>query len=146
MPCVSDPGYTLVRALGEAGLPWTVVPGPSSTLSALVLSGFATDRFLFLGYAPRRKGPRRSFLEAALEEPGTVLILESCHRIRSTLEILAELDPDRPAAVAREITKVHEETLRGRAPELLEVMTGRRLKGELVLVLQGRGKARRKEA
>jgi 16S rRNA (cytidine1402-2'-O)-methyltransferase len=146
MPCISDPGFTLVRALGEAGLPWTVVPGPSSTLSALVLSGFATDRFLYLGYAPRKKGPRRNFLEGALEEPGTVLILESCHRVRSTLEILAELDPTRPAAVAREITKVHEETLRGTAPELLEVMTGRRLKGELVLVLQGRGKARRKEA
>jgi 16S rRNA (cytidine1402-2'-O)-methyltransferase len=146
MPCVSDPGFTLVRALGEAGLPWTVVPGPSSTLSALVLSGFATDRFLYLGYAPRRKGQRRSFLEAALREPGTVLILESCHRIRSTLEILAELDPERPAAIAREITKVHEETLRGPAPALLEIMTGRRLKGELVLVLQGRGKARRKEA
>ena len=146
MPCISDPGFTLVRALGEAGLPWTVVPGPSSTLSALVLSGFATDRFLYLGYAPRKKGQRRTFLEGALEEPGSVLVLESCHRIRSTLEILAELDPERPAAVAREITKVHEETLRGTAPELLEVMTGRRLKGELVLVLQGRGKARRKEA
>lgn len=146
MPCVSDPGFTLVRALGLADLPWTVIPGPSSTLSALVLSGFATDRFLYLGYAPRKKGQRRSFLEAALEEPGTVLILESCHRIRSTLEILAELDSGRPAAIAREITKVHEETLRGTAPELLEIMTGRRLKGELVLVLQGRGKTRRKEA
>jgi len=146
MPCISDPGFTLVRALAEEGLSWTVVPGPSSILAALVLSGFATDRFLYLGYAPRKKGQRRAFLAEALAEPGTVLILESCHRIRSTLEILAELDPDRPAAVAREITKLHEETLRGTAPQLLEVMTGRRLRGELVLVLQGRGKARRKEA
>jgi 16S rRNA (cytidine1402-2'-O)-methyltransferase len=145
MPCISDPGFTLVRALEQAGLGWTVIPGPSSTLAALVLSGFATDRFLYLGYAPRKKGQRRTFLEGALEEPGTVLILESCHRIRSTLEILAEVDPERRAAVARELTKVHEETLRGTAPELLEVMTGRRLKGELVLVLQGRGKTRRKE-
>ena len=145
MPCISDPGFTLVRALEQAGLGWTVVPGPSSTLVALVLSGFATDRFLYLGYAPRKKGQRRTFLEGALEEPGTVLILESCHRIRSTLEILADIDPERRAAVARELTKVHEETLRGTAPELLEVMTGRRLKGELVLVLKGRGKTRRKE-
>lgn len=146
MPCISDPGFTLVRALGEAQLEWTVVPGPSSTLSALVLAGFSPDRFLYLGYAPRKKGQRRTFLENALEEQGTVIILESCHRIRSTLEILAEVDGERMAAVAREITKMHEETLRGTAPELLEVMTGRRLKGELVLVLQGRGKTRRKEA
>jgi len=146
MPCISDPGFSLVRALGEAHLDWTVIPGPSSTLSALVLAGFSPDRFLYLGYAPRKKGQRRTFLLGALEEPGTVIILESCHRIRSTLEILAELDSERTAAVAREITKMHEETLRGTAPELLEIMTGRRLKGELVLVLQGRGKKRRKEA
>ncbi len=113
MPCISDPGFTLVRALQEADLPWTVIPGPSSTLAALVLSGFSTDRFLYLGYAPRKKGQRRTFLAEALEEPGTVLILESCHRIRSTLEILAELAPGAGLAIAREITKLHEETLRG---------------------------------
>lgn len=137
MPCISDPGYSLVRVLMEEGLPWTVVPGPSSTLAALVLSGFSTDRFLYLGYAPRKKGQRRKFLAAALEEPGTVLILESCHRIASTVEILDELAPRRLTAIAREITKLHEETLRGHPGELLTQLTGPRLKGELVLVLQG---------
>lgn len=137
MPCVSDPGFTLVRALQEAGLAWTVVPGPSSVLAALVLSGFSPDRFLFVGYAPRKKGARGRFLAEALAERGTVIVLESIHRIVSTLELLQELAPARPLAIAREITKLHEETLRGTAAELLGLMTGRRLKGELVLVIHG---------
>jgi len=140
MPCISDPGFGLVKALLVAELPWTVIPGPSSTLAALVLSGFSPDRFLYLGYAPRKKGQRRTFLLDALTEPGSVLILESCHRIRSTLEILAEVAPERTLAIAREITKLHEETPRGTAAELLEIMVGRKLKGELVLVIQGLGK------
>jgi 16S rRNA (cytidine1402-2'-O)-methyltransferase len=139
MPCISDPGFTLTRALLAEDLPWTVIPGPSSTVTALVLAGFSPDRFLFLGYAPRKKGQRRAFLEMALEEPGSVLIFESCHRIRSTLEILGELAPGRQAAVVREISKIHEETLRGNAEQLLASLTGARLKGELVMVLQGRG-------
>ena len=137
MPCISDPGFSLARSLLEEEMSWTVIPGPSSTLSALVLSGFSPDRFLFLGYLPRKKGKRKTFLENALTESGTVIMLESCHRITSSLEILAELNPARVMAVAREITKLHEETLRGTASELLKVMTGRRLKGELVLVMQG---------
>jgi len=137
MPCISDPGFTLVRALQEAELPWTVVPGPSSVLAALVLSGFSPDRFLFVGYLPRKKGRRARLLTELLDETGTVLALESCHRITSTLELLADLAPKRRLAIAREITKLHEETLRGTASRLLELMTGRRLKGELVLVLQG---------
>ncbi len=141
MPCISDPGFTLARALLREGMTWTVIPGPSSTLSALVLSGFSPDRFLFVGYLPRKKGKRGNLLGELLREPGTVLCLESCHRIASTLEILAELDPRRTVAVAREITKLHEETLRGTAPELLPQMTGARLKGELVLVLQGAAEA-----
>ncbi len=145
MPCVSDPGYTLIKALQEAELTWTVIPGPSSTLAALVLSGFPTDRFLFVGYPPRKKGQRATFLTKVLEEQGTVLILESCHRIQSTLEILAEIAPDRPLAVAREITKLHEETLKGTASELQKIMTGPRLKGELVLVIKGLGRKTNRE-
>ena len=137
MPCISDPGFTLARELLRAGMVWTVIPGPSSTLSALVLSGFSPDRFLYVGYLPRKKGKRGNLLAELLQESGTVICLESCHRIVSTLEILAERDPHRQVAVAREITKLHEETLRGTAPELLPLMTGARLKGELVLVLQG---------
>jgi 16S rRNA (cytidine1402-2'-O)-methyltransferase len=142
MPCISDPGFSLSRELLALDLPWTVIPGPSSTVSALVLAGFSPDRFLYLGYAPRKKGQRGRFLADALTEPGSVLIFESCHRIRSTLEILGDLAPDRLVAVAREITKLHEETLRGTPAELLEIMTGKRLKGELVIVLQGTGSKR----
>ena len=145
MPCISDPGYSLIKALQEADLGWTVIPGPSSTLAALVLSGFPTDRFLFLGYPPRKKGQRKTFFEKALTEQGTVLMLESCHRISSSLEILAEVAPERPLAVAREITKLYEETLKGTAAELLKVMTGPRLKGELVLVVKGLGKQSNRE-
>ncbi len=137
MPCINDPGFSLVKALMAADLAWTVIPGPSSTLAALVLSGFSPDRFLFMGYLPRKKGQRKNTLTEALNDPGTVIFLESCHRIASTLEILAEIAPERRLAIAREITKLHEETLRGTAPELVPLMTGKRLKGELVLVLEG---------
>ncbi len=137
MPAVADPGYVLLQALREAELWWSVVPGPSSVLAALILAGFPTDRFLFVGYPPRRAGRLRTFLTDALGERGTVVVLESIHRIRKTLAALDELAPARELAIAREITKLHEETLRGTAAELLEEMTGPRLKGELVLVIRG---------
>jgi 16S rRNA (cytidine1402-2'-O)-methyltransferase len=137
MPGISDPGYTLIRALREAGLPWSVVPGPSSVLAALLLAAFPMDRFLFAGYPPRKPGAARAFLERALAEAGAVVVFESCHRVRATLEQLGELAPKRELAVVREISKVHEETLRGTAAELLESMTGPRLKGELVIVIRG---------
>lgn len=142
MPAVADPGYVLIRALKEAGLPWSVVPGPSSVLAALVLSGLPTDRFLFAGYPPRKSGRLRTFLEEILDERGTVVMLESIHRIRKTLAALSETAPRRELAVAREITKLHEECLHGTAAELLEVMDGPRLKGELVLLVRGRGNDR----
>lgn len=137
-PCISDPGFDLVRALRTAGLSWSVVPGPSSTLAGLVLSGFEPDRFIYAGYPPRRKGARARWLQELLDLACTVILLESVHRIRSTLEILAELAPARELAICREITKWHEETLRGPAPALLQQMTGQRLRGELVLLLRGR--------
>jgi 16S rRNA (cytidine1402-2'-O)-methyltransferase len=136
-PCVSDPGYALVRALRAAGLAWSVAPGPSSVLSALVLAGFEPDRFLSAGYPPRKSGARSRWLQALLDLGCTVVVLESVHRIRSTLEALAALAPDRELAICREITKMHEETLRGPAAALLDQMTGQRLRGELVLVLRG---------
>lgn len=146
MPCVSDPGYALVAALRREDIPYSIIPGPSSVLAALVLSGFPTDRFTFVGFAPRKTGARRRLLAEALAETGTTVILESCHRIRSTIETLLELDPTREAAVAREITKIHEETLRGTADDLLRQLTGPRLRGELVLVIRGTGERRQKEA
>ncbi len=136
-PGISDPGYTLIRALLEAGLPYSIVPGPSSVLAALLLAGFPMDRFLFAGYPPRKPGASRAFLERVLGEPGAVVVFESCHRVRATLEQLAALAPARELAVVREISKVHEETLRGTPADLLAAMTGPRLKGELVIVVRG---------
>ncbi len=136
-PAIADPGYVLIRALRREGLPWTVVPGPSSVLAALLLAGFPTDRFTFVGYPPRRPGPRGRFLAEALAAPGSVVVLESCHRIRATLEQLAALDPGRELALVREITKLHEETLRGTASAVLQELSGPRLQGEMVLVLKG---------
>jgi 16S rRNA (cytidine1402-2'-O)-methyltransferase len=138
MPCVSDPGFALVRALAAADLTWTVVPGPSSVLAALVLSGLPPDRFHFYGYAPRKSGARRKFLTEALAETGTVIVLESCHRIVATLDELGRLAPDSQTVVAREITKVHEEVLRGTPSEVRARMKGVRLKGELVLLFTSR--------
>ncbi len=137
MPCVNDPGYSLVLALLREELPWTIIPGPSSVLAALVLAGFSPDRFLFAGYPPRKKGPRGRYLAELMQAGPTVVMLESCHRITSTLELVGELDAARRVAVVREITKLHEEILRGTAGEVLPLMTGKRLRGELVLVLEG---------
>jgi len=142
MPAISDPGFSLIRVLQAKELPWSVVPGPSSVLTALVLAGYPTDHFTFVGYPPRRKGPRLRFLRMALSEAGSVIILESCHRIRVTLEQIDSLDSDRPLAIVREMTKLHEETLRGTASDLLVKMTGPRLKGELVLLIRGHKPAR----
>lgn len=136
MPCVNDPGFTLVRALRQAGRRWDVAPGASSVLTALVLAGFEPDRFVFAGYTPRKKGARARWLTELLDLDTTLILLESVHRIRSTLETLAELDPARELAVCREMTKLHEEVVRGTPAELLEQMTGRRLKGELVLLIR----------
>jgi 16S rRNA (cytidine1402-2'-O)-methyltransferase len=140
MPAISDPGFFLIRALQEESLPWSVLPGPSSVLAALVLSGLPTDRFTFVGYPPRKKGARRRFLAVALAERGTIIVLEACHRIAATLAEIGTLVPDRPLALVREISKVHEETLRGTAAELLAQLTGARRKGEMVLVIAGNPK------
>ncbi len=139
MPAVADPGYVLIRHLTAAGRWWSVVPGPSSVLAALVLSGLPTDRFLFGGFPPRRAGRLRAFLAEMLAAPWTVVLLESCHRLAKTVAAVAELAPERELAVVREITKVHEEVVRGPAAAVLPQLTGPRLKGEVVLVLRGGG-------
>jgi len=135
-PLISDPGYPLVRAAVEAGIRVVPIPGASALLAALVASGLPPDRFLFLGYLPRRPGPRRKTLGVALAFPYTVIAYESSHRILATLEELAELAPGRELVLARELTKVHEEFLRGTPQGILaEVRARGGLRGELVLLL-----------
>jgi 16S rRNA (cytidine1402-2'-O)-methyltransferase len=132
MPLVSDPGYVLVRACVAAGLPVEVLPGPSAALAALVASALPSDRWRFAGFLPRKKGD----LRRALAEPGgTLVAFEAPGRVPATLAVLADLDPSREVAVCRELTKVHEEVVRGSAAELAERYADAPPKGEVVLVI-----------
>lgn len=135
-PLLSDPGYPLVRACVAEGIPVVPIPGPSALLAALVASGLPMDRFLFLGYLPRQPGPRRKALAALRTAPYTVVFYESPHRIRATLELLAELYGPRPTVVARELTKLHEEFVRGTAAEVHRAFAQRDLiRGEFAVLL-----------
>ena len=137
MPAVSDPGYSLVVACIEAGLPVTCLPGPSAVTTALVLSGLPVDRFCFDGFPPRRAGRRRTWLARLATEERTCVFFESPHRLADTLAEAAEvLGPDRRAAVCRELTKTYEEVLRGSLAELAE-RTADGVLGEIVVVLDG---------
>ncbi|MDX6671995.1 MAG: rRNA (cytidine1402-2-O)-methyltransferase [Solirubrobacteraceae bacterium] len=131
MPLVSDPGFVLVQACVAAGLAVEVLPGPSAALTALVASGLPADRWRFAGFLPRKKGA----LVEALGAPETLVAFESPRRVGSTLAVLAELDALRPVAVCRELTKVHEEVVRGTAGELAERYAGEPPRGEVVLVV-----------
>lgn len=132
MPLVSDPGYVLVRGAVAAGLPVEVLPGPSAAITALVASGLPADAWRFQGFLPRKKGE----LARVLAEPGgTLVAFESPRRLPGTLALLAELEPGRELAVCRELTKAHEEIVRGTAGELAERYAAAPPKGEVVLVL-----------
>jgi 16S rRNA (cytidine1402-2'-O)-methyltransferase len=132
MPLVSDPGYLLVRACVAAGLPVEVLPGPSAAITALVASGLPADEWHFHGFLPRKKGELREVLAGG---EGTLVAFESPRRLPATLALLAELDPSREAAVCRELTKAHEEIVRGTAAELAARYADGPPKGEVVLVV-----------
>lgn len=135
-PLVSDPGFLLVREAVARGIPVEPIPGPSAALAALVASGLPPLPFTVAGFPPPKGGKRRSFYRALAPLPHTLVIFESPHRIVASLEdALAELG-DRPAVAARELTKLHEEILRGRLSDLLAELRARpSVKGELVLVV-----------
>ncbi len=132
MPLVSDPGYVLVRACVAAGVPVEVLPGASAVLVALVASALPADRWRFAGFLPRK---RAELLRVLAEPGGTLVAFESPRRLPATLSALAEIDPGRPAAVCRELTKLHEEVVRGSATELAERYAGAPPRGEVVLVV-----------
>lgn len=132
MPLVSDPGYALVQGCIAAGLPVEVLPGPSAALAALVASGLPSDRWRFTGFLPRKSGDLDT-LFAALDE--TLVAFESPKRVATSMTRLAAIDPDRPVAVCRELTKLHEEVKRGRAAELAQQLAETEPKGEIVLVV-----------
>jgi 16S rRNA (cytidine1402-2'-O)-methyltransferase len=141
MPSISDPGFRLVRACVEEGIDLRVVPGPSAVTAALVVSGLPTDRFVFEGFLPRKAGERRERLRAIAAEERTVVLFEAPHRLATLLrDALVELG-DRRIAVARELTKLHEEVLRGRVAEVLARLGGSEPRGEVVVVIEGRREA-----
>lgn len=135
-PLVSDPGYPLVRACVEEGIPVVAVPGPSAVLTALVASGLPPQPFLFAGYPPRALNARRAWLSELLRLNYTVVFFESPHRLLRTLALLAELAPARPTVVARELTKIHEEFVRGSAQTVYTDFARRgKVLGEVVVLL-----------
>jgi 16S rRNA (cytidine1402-2'-O)-methyltransferase len=138
MPSVSDPGYRLVAAAVEAGVRVTAVPGPSAVLTALAVSGLPVDRFCFEGFLPRRGGERSRRLAELAEEPRTMVFFEAPHRTEAALTAMAAaLGEDRPAAVCRELTKTHEEVVRGGLAELAS-WAADGVRGEVTVVVAGR--------
>lgn len=138
MPSVSDPGYRLVRAALDAGVPVTAAPGPSAVTTALALSGLASDRFCFEGFLPRTSGPRRARLNALAAEERTLVFFESPHRVVAALADLADaFGADRPAALCRELTKTYEQVLRRPLGELASFAVAEKPRGEITLVVAG---------
>jgi 16S rRNA (cytidine1402-2'-O)-methyltransferase len=137
MPALSDPGVRLIRACIERGLPYTIVPGVSAILTALVGSGFAPDCFYYGGFLPPKSGGRERELRAAAEREETSVLFESPHKIAKTLAVCAQIMPDRQLCVARELTKKFEEFRRGTAAELLAHYEAHPAKGEITLVISG---------
>jgi 16S rRNA (cytidine1402-2'-O)-methyltransferase len=138
MPAVSDPGYRIVAAAAARGLPVTCLPGPSAVTTALVLSGLPGDRFCFEGFAPRRPGERRRWLQTLVGERRAVVFFESPHRLGDTLAAAVEvLGAGRAAAVCRELTKTYEEVRRGPLAELAAWAAAGPVRGEITVVLAG---------
>jgi len=135
MPSISDPGYRMMQACIAAGVEYTVLPGPSAVLTALVGSGFPVHAFSFKGFLPVKKGKRGKELLAATEAELTTIFFESPHRITSTLEIMARDTPDHPICVARELTKKFETYHKGTAAEIYQYFSERTAKGEIVFLV-----------
>jgi len=138
MPAISDPGYLLIRNCIKAGLEIEVIPGASAVLVALVGSGLPCDKFHFEGFLPTKSG-RKQRLEFIKNYPFTSVIYESPYRINKTLqEMLEFFSPDHPIAIGRELTKMHEEFIRGQLSEIVEQTKDKKWKGEIVLVIAGK--------
>ncbi|MBP1701304.1 MAG: hypothetical protein H6Q38_411 [Chloroflexi bacterium] len=137
-PGLNDPGYELVRAVLEAGFPVSPIPGPSAPVAALVASGLPSDAFLYLGYLPRKANQRRMLLVQVAELPYTLIFLETPHRLLQALEDLQLVFGDRQIAIARELTKLHEEIFRGSLSQAHNHFIAQPPRGEFTLVVEGR--------
>ena len=136
-PAISDPGYRLAVEAIRGGIPVIPIPGASALTAVLSAGGLPTDRFVFEGFLPAKKQERRARLRALSSETGTLVIYEAPHRLTETLNDLVEILGDRETVLAREVSKVHEEFLRGRLTEVAKQIAGREIKGELTLLIGG---------
>lgn len=137
-PGLNDPGYELVRAVLQAGFPVSPIPGPSAPVAALVASGLPSDAFLYLGYLPRKANERRTLLVRVAELPYTLIFLETPHRLLQALEDLQQVFGNRQIAIARELTKLHEEIFRGSLAQAHDHFIAQSPRGEFTLVVEGR--------
>ncbi|WP_322510145.1 16S rRNA (cytidine(1402)-2'-O)-methyltransferase [Anaerolinea sp.] len=139
-PGLNDPGYELVKSAIEHGFRVCPVPGPASPIAALVGSGLPTDAFLYLGYLPRKQKDRRERIAQIRDEPYTVLFLETPHRLRDSLKDLLDILGNRSAVIARELTKIHEEFLRGTLHDLIQHFDQTQPLGEFIILVAGASK------
>jgi len=137
MPGISDPGADVIAACLAAGIPVVAIPGPTAVMTALVMSGLAAERFSFYGFLPSAKQARRKALESLRDREETLIFYEAPHRLEACLADMREILGDRPAAAARELTKLHEEVVRGWLSELSAHFAERRPRGEITLVVEG---------
>jgi len=138
MPCISDPGELLIKQCEQFGIKTVVVPGPSAVISALCLSGLATGRFCFEGFLSVNKKSRSEHLESLLTESRTMIFYEAPHKLSNTLKDLYDTFPDRKLTIARELTKLHEQIIRTTTKDAYEKYSDGSLKGEIVLILEGK--------
>jgi len=134
-PCVSDPGYHLIRDAVIEGIAVIPIPGCCAAITALSASGLPSDNFTFAGFPPARQGKRRTFLAELTGMTGTLILYEAPHRLESTLTDMCEVFGDRQIAVARELTKIYEEFLRGTASEVLAMVSQAKVRGEVVILI-----------
>jgi 16S rRNA (cytidine1402-2'-O)-methyltransferase len=142
MPGISDPGYELIKAAIERDINVVLVPGPSAVTAALAVSGLPTDSFLYLGFLPRKKGKRARLLTSLASELRTIVAFEGPHRLLAALEDIRETLGDRFMAATRELTKIHEEVVRGTVSEVIEHFQSNPPRGEFTLVIQGAAEER----
>ncbi len=132
-PLVSDPGFRLIRACRQKNIKYTVLPGPSSVINAVVLSGLECEKFIFIGFLPRKKGKQRSLLATLSAFPYSIFLFESPYRLAKTLDLLNEFFGQRECVVLREMTKLYEEVRRGTCGELAEYAESHKIQGEIVI-------------
>ena len=137
-PGISDPGFRLIRLAVENRIPVVPIPGPSAVITALSVSGLPTDAFFFKGFLPHKSKKRRELLENLEDVRETIIFYESPHRIAETLKDILDILGDREIVLARELTKLYEEVLRGKVSEIQNQVAGRRIKGEITLILSGK--------